>query len=155
MSRRRTRWVDFVQTDQIALIGAAAPGTLNNLEVVSEAELETIGDGATLVRVVGHIFLIRTAGTPVLTGCLWFADAFVGATRPIDWNQDAFERKSNMWSFLYASSVQSNSARFDVDIRTKRKVSAGDTLLLSLQNHSLVNNDVNFVAHLRFLMLLP
>ena len=155
MAKRKTRWVDLVQTTPIVLAGAVAPGTINNLVVVSEIELESIGDGATLIRTVGHLFAVRNAGTPVLTGMLWFADAFVGATRPTDWDQDAFERKSNMWSFLYSSAVQSGSGRDDIDIRTKRKVSPGQTLLLSLQNHSTAGQDVQVVLHMRFLFLLP
>ena len=154
-SRRRTQWVDALQTSAQLLPGAVAPGTVVDITILSEAEMEELGGGVTLIRVVGHLYCTRTAGTPAVTGCLWLAPAYAGAVFPVDWTQDEFQREANIWSFQYAGNVQSGASRFNIDIRSKRKLGQGKTLQLSLQNHNIAGNDASIFFHLRCLLLLP
>ena len=155
--KRRTRWIDAISTDAIALAGAVAPGTVVNRTLLTEAELETIADGATLIRTVGSVNMIRTAGSPVVTLALWFAPNYPAAVFPADWTQDVFEREkvfqTEMWHMNLGSNSQGSHRMFDV--RSKRRVSPGQVCLGSFQNHSVAGNDAQFTYHLRFLMLLP
>ena len=65
----------------IPLVGAAAPGTVKNETIIAETELENLGR-FTITRVVGEIWISRTAGSPVCSFALSVFDNFPGATFP-------------------------------------------------------------------------
>ena len=153
MARRRTTWISAVETDGVALAGAAAPGPVVNETLVSEAEHENT-PGATVVRVVGDFCLRRTAGSPIVTWALWWAPNYVGAVLPTDWTQDVFERESVMLVGMFAPNI-GDFRRYPFDVRTKRKISKGTTLVLSVQNHTVAGNDAQIMYNLRSLLLLP
>ena len=155
MAKRRTRWVDTVSTTAVVLAGAVAPGTVVDEAILPESELETLGTGATIIRVVGHIIMRSDAGAPVVTGCLWLAPNYAGAVFPTDWLNDTFERNAVMATFMWQPKAGLSTEPTPVDIRTKRKVSPGTSLILSLQNHSIASQDAAYVYHLRALLLLP
>ncbi len=154
-SRRRTQWIDAIQTTSVTLSGAAAPGTVLDTTMISEAEMENVGGGATLLRTIGDIWTTRVAGSPVVTHTLFLAQNFPGAVGIADWDQDAFQREQMLATWLVTPVQNPNALRTMVDIRSKRKLTQGVTLQLSSQNHSVVGNDVVFAFHLRFLILLP
>ena len=155
MAKRRTRWIDTVSTTPVALAGAAAPGTVIDESILPENELETLGTGATLIRVVGHIHLSSLLIDPVVTAALWFAPNYAGAVFPVDWLNDVFERQSVIWTGLWRPKATKHSNVTVIDIRAKRKVSPGQSLILSMQNHSPAGSDAEYVYHLRSLLLLP
>ncbi len=155
--RRRYQWIDAIQTTAVALVGAAAPGTVSDQTIIGEAELENIGGGATLLRVVGDIWLRRTQGTaPVVTGTLFNLQGYGSAVAPIDWQQDEFQRTANLGSWLWmVGSTDALTIHQSIDLRTKRKLGQGILTVLAMQNHSIATNDAEFVFHLRCLLLLP
>jgi hypothetical protein len=130
MAKRRTRWVDATLTNLTAVAGAAAPGTVVNETLVSEAELESFGSGSTIIRVVGDLVLVRAAGAPLVTVAWWLASNYAGAVFVADWDTDAFERERVMFTKLVQPTASYNPETA-IDIRTKRKVSLGTTLLSS------------------------
>ena len=155
-SKRRTQWIDAVQSTQVNVAGAAAPGTVVDTSIIGEAELENLGaQGLTLIRVIGDLWFRRTAGTAVLSAALWDAPNYAGAVWPTDWVQDTYERRANLGSWsIWVSSVY-EVHHIKVDLRTKRKMSSGNSIVLSLQNHSIAGNDAQAMWHLRALVLLP
>ena len=80
--RRRFQWVDAIEATYIAIAGAVAPGTIVTNTIITEAELENVGGGATLIRVVGDIVTQETVGVPVVTYTLAIMEQFAGATSP-------------------------------------------------------------------------
>ena len=154
--RRKTQWIDGLVTSNVAVAGAAAPGTVVDTTMLAEAELENIGGGGTLIRVVGDLIFRRTAGAPVVTAVLFVAQNYVGAVNPTDWDVDAFQREENLGSWMSAGMDTTLSwDRHHIDLRTKRKLTQGVTVQLAVQNHSVAANDLNFNCHFRFLILLP
>jgi len=155
--RRRTQWIDSIEANEFAIDGAAAPGTIVNTPIVSEAEFENLGGGGTLIRVIGDIFTRRTQGVaPVFTHTLFLSQEFVGSSAsPTDWVEDSFQRMSMLGTWLGMVATDALLYRLTVDLRTKRKVMQGVRLILSSQNHSVATNDVAVAFHLRALILLP
>ena len=97
--KRRTQWVEGINTAYQDLLGAAAPGTVLDEVIVSEGELENFNN-PTIIRVVGDILLLSSLGRPVVTATLWVAPRYADAILPSDWDQDAFQRGSVMWTKL-------------------------------------------------------
>ena len=156
-SRRRYQWIDAIVTTEVALVGAAAPGTIIEEAILLETELENIGGGGTLIRVVGDIWARRTQGTaPILTSTLFVAQQHVGVVQPTDWVQDTFQNKFVLGTWLgMVGSTDALTVHFKVDLRTKRKLGQGVAVFMAMQNHSLANQDIAYVFHLRCLLLLP
>ena len=156
-SRRRYQWIDAIVSSETALVGAAAPGTIIEDAIVLESELENIGGGATLMRVVGDIWIRRTAGTaPIVSHTLFVAQQFVGIVQPTDWVGDTFQNKMVLGTWLsMVGSTDGLTVHHRVDLRTKRKLGQGVAVLLASQNHSIATNDTAYVFHLRCLLLLP
>ncbi len=155
--RRRYQWIDAIQTSAITLNGAAAPGTVSDQTIIGEAELENIGGGATLMRVVGDIWVRRLAGTaPIVTATLFNLQGYGSAVAPADWQQDEFQRTANLGSWLWmVGSTDGLTVHQSIDLRTKRKLGQGILTVLAVQNHSVAGENVSFVFHLRCLLLLP
>ena len=154
-SSRRTQWIDAVETTRVALNGAAAPGTINNDILIGENEVENVGGNVTLLRTVGDLWIQRNAGNAVVTATMFLGQAFAGAVQPTDWNQDAFQRRENLYSWMVVGSASDEGSHIVVDVRTKRKIGQGQSLYLSLQNHSIAGNDARYAFHFRHLILLP
>ncbi len=154
--RRRTQWIDAINTGPITVLGAIAPGTLNEETMVSEGEMENIGGGATLIRTVGEIWTLQSVGAPAFTHTLFLAQNFVGATFPADWDADAFQRQQVLGTWMGLLDAGSNrSYRHSIDLRSKRKLTQGLSLTLSTQNHRTAGHDLQYAFHLRMLLLLP
>ncbi len=154
--RRRTRWIDSLLTSRTALAGAAAPGTIIDSVLMTETEIESLGDGATLIRIVGDIWTCDSAGDPVVSHNIWLSPAYAGIVLIADWEQDAYERTSMLGTWMVVP--DSNTAlckHTRVDLRSKRKLSPGTQLTLSSQNYAIANNDATISFHLRMLLLLP
>ena len=154
-SRRRFQWIDVVQTTLQAVAGAVAPGTVADDSTILESEIENVGGALTLIRTVGDILVRRTAGTPIATCTLYVAQAFTGAGRIADWDNDAFQRMQVLGTWLTLGDSIQNLYPIRVDLRTKRKLGQGELVILSIQNHSTAGNDFSYVYHLRHLVMLP
>ena len=155
MARRKTQWIDTVETTIVTVAGAAAPGTVSNELILSEAELENVPN-STLIRVVGTIWYVASAGAPIVTAALWLAPNYTDSVLPLKWDNDEFQRGSMLWTDLFMSSSSSDDpVRRTLDIRSKRRMTQGSDLTLSFMNHAVANNDVSIVYHLRCLLLLP
>ena len=154
-TKRRYQWIDSVVSTEVAVAGAAAPGTVVSTGVVLEQELENIGGGATLIRVVGDLWLRNNAGVTVTTQTLYILQAFVGGVSPTDWTNDTFQRKDMLGTWMTYMTAAEPVVHHKIDLRTKRKVGQGVAIDLATQNHSLGGNDISFVFHLRALLLLP
>jgi len=153
--RRRFQWIDALVSSPIAVAGAAAPGTISNQTIISEVELENVGGGATMMRVVGDIILRATAGNPVFTYALWVFPAYVGSVQPTDWDNDTFQRADMLGTWTVQAPVADRISIVRVDLRTKRKLGQGVQVQLAIQNHSIAGNDASIAFHLRSLLLLP
>ena len=155
-NRRRTQWIDAIDATGFSIAGAAAPGTIVSNLLVGEAEMENVGGGATLLRVIGDIWTRRSAGTaPTVTHTLFMNQAFAGAVDVVDWNNDAFQRPQMLGTWMYVPGTDVLIVRERVDIRTKRKLMQGNRLTLEFQNHALAGENVFVSFHLRMLLLLP
>ena len=155
-SRRRTQWIDAIASTSQNINGAAAPGTVFSNLLVGEAEMENLGGGVTLLRVIGDIWTRRIAGTaPVVTHTLFMNQAFAGAVDVVDWNNDAFQRKQMLGTWMHIPGTDVLIVRERVDIRTKRRFGQGERFTLESQNHSIAGENVNMTFHLRMLLLLP
>ena len=156
-SRRRTRWVDALRSDVLVLAGAAAPGSIVDEALITETEMEQELVGGTIIRVVGSIFVLRTAGSPVVTAAIWMAPTYVGSVLPSDWTNDTFNRPGVMYTEMWngASVGTPHENRTVMDVRSKRKIEPGKQLLLSLQNHRVAGHDAQVTYHLRMLVLMP
>ena len=156
MSRkRRYQWIDAIQATEIAVVGAAAPGTIVNTGIVLETELENVGGGATLIRVVGDIWMRTLLGVPIATFSLYLQEAYAGAIAPTDWDTDTFQRRDMLGTWMLTAIAGQTLGHVAVDLRTKRKMGQGVALDLAAQNHSIAGQDMRFVFHLRALLLLP
>jgi len=153
VAKRKTQWIDTVNSTANSLVGAAAPGTIVNEVILSENELENVPN-STLIRVVGNLIFARSAGTPVITAALWLAPNYSGVALPTDWDNDTFQRGSVLWTTMFMDTVGSTTVNHHLDIRSKRRMTQGMDLNLSIQNHSLAGNTVLFSFHLRCLLLL-
>ena len=154
--RRRTQWVDAILSDVTTIAGAAAPGTLVEQSIVTEVEMENIGGGATVIRIIGDIWTLQSAGAPVVTHTLYLRQEYQGVTSVSDWVNDAFQRTEVMATWMVALDSGSSQAHHTmVDIRSKRKLRQGISLLLSSQNHRIAGHDATYLFHLRCLLLLP
>ncbi len=155
-SRRRTQWIDAIDSTGFSVAGAAAPGTIVSTSLVTEGELENLGGGVTLLRVIGDIWTRRTAGTaPVITHTLFQRQAYAGQVNPTDWANDEFQRVNMLGTWMHVPGTDVLIVRERVDLRTKRKFGQGVALTLETQNHSIANQDVFVTLHLRMLLLLP
>ena len=155
--RRKFQWIDAIQSTLFNVVGAAAPGTVVSNAIVAETEVENVGGGATLMRVVGDIFWRSTAGTPVATATLFLFQPYLGAARPTDWDNDTFQRATVLGTWM-AATVTGGSETMThtrIDLGTKRKLTQGMELDLEIQNHSTAGNDFAVAFHLRALLLLP
>ena len=154
--RRKFQWVDAIVATPVALVGAAAPGTLVSSTIITENELENVGGGATLMRVVGQIITGELQNKPVVTHTLFVFENYVGSALPADWDNDTFQRAGVLGTWMvFPGSNTLLTVSTEVDLRTKRKLGQGVTVLLHSQNHAIANQDAEFVFHLRCLLLLP
>ncbi len=154
--RRRFQWIDSITSGYVALAGAVAPGTIVNSAIITEAELENVGGGATLIRVVGDIITQEVVGVPVVTHTLFIQQAFAGAGFPADWDGDTFQRADVLGTWMHGPCSNTLFTVHErIDLRTKLKLGQGIELDLASQNHSVATNDAIFIFHLRFLLMLP
>jgi len=150
---RKTKWIDSIQTDLQTLAGAADPGTLANLVMVSSVETQN-AQGATIVKVVGQLILRQFEGVPVITAALHVESP--QSSSEDDWTALAFQQRAGiMWTGIWVGTTALPVVVIDLNVRTKRVVNHGGELILSLQNHSAASNSVQYVFHLRTLLLLP
>ena len=155
MAKRTTTWDIALDTSFTSLPGAVAPGTIVNVTTLGESAIESKYRGGTLIRIVGDIVVVRTAGTPVVSFVIWFAGAYSGFTFPIDWGFDELERNNVLMSWMSAVETSMQTWRIAVDVRSKRKLGAGVSLQLAVQNHSAATNDCSFAYTLKHLILMP
>jgi len=154
-SRRRYQWIDAIVATEISLLGAAAPGTIVNQTLVAEAELENIGGGGTLIRIVGDVYMRVALGNPVVTFSIFLAQQFAGAVQPTDWGNDEFQRKQYLGGKMLMGLQGNENGHWSVDLRTKRKLTQGIAMDVGIQNHATAGNDARVAFHLRMLVLLP
>ncbi len=153
--RRRTVWTRNIVSSATALAGSAAPGTLVSVVLLGETETEGRAAGGTIIRVVGDICMLRTAGVPVISAVIHTQATHLGAGSPTDWDADALEREAVMWTALWHPNLGNADPVRHIDVRTMRKVSSGTDLQIAFQNHAVAGNDAQFVFILGVLILLP
>ena len=155
-ARRRTQWIDIIASDLATIAGAAAPGTIVQTNVLLESELEELHGGATLIRIIGDIWTVQSAGAPVITHSLLMLQNYTGAVAPTDWANDEFQRHEMIGTWMIVMDSGSTIAHHTmVDLRSKRKMRQGMALTLQSQNHRVAGHDATFALHLRCLLLLP
>ena len=153
-TRRQTQWIDASSTSLVALAGAVAPGTIVNETIISEGEFENLGK-LTVTRIVGEIWISRTAGSPVVTATLLTLENYPGAVFPVDYTPDVWQRPNNMWSAMWhGTSATDGPMKIPVDVRSQRKMGQGHILILAMQNHSIAGQDAQYTFHLRALVKL-
>ena len=152
---RRVQWFDSLLTDAFTLVGAAAPGTLTNDIILSAGELDGAGGKVTLTRIVGEIWLRATVGNPSFTAVIHFeSDQHAVET---DWTAASIEdRPDVVWTGTWRGQASTSVAptKIAIDVRAKRIMQRG-ALLLSMQNHSIAGNDLQYIYHTRSLVMLP
>ena len=147
-AKRRTVW-----KDAIAETGALAATTVSGEILLAESDIEGLGSGVTVTRVVGSISLSYAAGVAnVVSGMLWVAPVYSGATTP-SLSIDTFERNRTMWTFQRVIDLADDTTLIMVDVRTQRKLGSGVALELILDNKAA--NALTYSYHLRSLVLLP
>ncbi len=148
---RRTQWIDSLITTPQTVAATA----VSTNAVVTEAEIENLGGGTTLVRVIGDIVMARTASTPVASANLYIQDTYLGSAAPTSWVQDTYQRQNLLWTRLWfgTSAIVQDQMPMWVDLRSKRKVTQGQLVNLAIENYG--DGALTFVMHLRCLFLLP
>ncbi len=157
MSRRRkTQWIDALSSTEVAVAG----GAISNVTQVTEAELENLGGGMTLVRVIGDILpRVRASGGAVVqaTFNLFMFEPYAGGVQPTVWDIDTYQRRSMLGTWMWRDAGVANQAgvprSIHVDLRTKRKIGQGERIELATATTG--TGGVSFFSHLRFLFLLP
>ena len=154
--RRRTQWIDALATTEIAVAG----GAIDNTTQVSEAELENMGGGMTLVRVIGDILpRVCASGGAVVqaTFNLFVFEPYAGGVAPTAWDVDTYQRKSLLGTWMWRDGGVANQLgaprSIHVDLRTKRKIGQGERIELATATGG--TGGVSYFSHLRFLFLLP
>ena len=154
-SRRQMMWIDSLQSDIQNVIGAAAPGTIVDFTLLSGAETADAGK-STITRIVGELWMRASVGAPVVT----MAIHVLGAqdTAETDWTAFAFEQRPNiLWTGMYFGIAGDGSiqpTKIPIDIRAKRKLTTGSAIVLSVQNHAIINNDCAMTLYTRSLLML-
>ena len=156
--RRRYQWIDAVDLD--ITTNTVAAGAVRNSDVVSEAELENLGGGMTLQRIVGRIVIVDGDATPSSFAlALFMQPTYAGATLPTDWTvPDTYQSKNVLWSDVGRSEgLGANRLcvprTYPMDWRSARKMSQGFKIVLAVDNAFL--GIVRMGFHLRFLFQLP
>ena len=145
--KRKTVWEDEVVNNTTL----AATSILDTV-ILPEARIETLGD-ITVTRIIGELTMSFTVGNVnTVKAAIWIAAAYGGATTPADWNADAFQRSRVMWTMHRQMRLTDDTLFVPIDIRTKRKMSSGTELLLSIENTS--GNLLSMAFHIRTLMAL-
>ena len=154
--RRKFQWIDNLNTAPIVV----AAGAVSTTTQITEAELENLGGGVTLMRVVGDI--IPLCSTVATNGAVTFAlftfEQYTGSVAPTDWSlNDTYQGRRLLGTWLWRADQLANRAgvprSIHVDLRTKRKLGQGIAVSLAVENHA--SQPIDFVAHLRLLLLLP
>ena len=155
MAKRRTQWIDTIETSRPTLAGQA----LAHIDIVSEADFENLGGGVTIVRIVGEMWFSGPAldDSPTVAWAIWLAAEFSGSGNPDILNNDFFQcqRVMSTGMFLQNGRDDDQYVKMDVDIRGKRKVGQGQALKLSFENFALSGQVFEYAYYLRTLLLLP
>jgi len=147
-TRRRTVWKDSIIAN-----GALAGTTVVANPLLAETDIEGLGSGVTVTRIVGDLFLTYAVGVAnVISGAIWVTPQFGGVGVPA-LVIDFFERSRVMWTMQRQIDLADDTTRVPIDIRTQRKLGSGVALDLVLDNKSV--NALTFSFHLRALVLLP
>ncbi len=157
MGKRRYQWIDAIDMGQTSI----AAGGFSNQDVLTEAELENVGGGATLERIVGTIIVTAGAATRgQLAMGIFVVETYAGATLPTAASMlapDTYQRKDCLWTGIGITQADADFSFsvprvHHVDWRSKRKMTQGTkvTLLSAVVSSAM---RVNF--HLRFLLALP
>ena len=145
--KRKTVWKDVVIDNQ-----AIAGATILNLTILSEIDIEGLGD-VTVSRIVGQLSFAYAVGTRnTLKSVIWVSPTWAGVTLPVAWIADAFERSRVMWTMHAMQDLADDTRHIELDIRTKRKLSSGVELTMTLENTAA--NIVDFALHTRVLLAL-
>ena len=148
-SKRRTVW-----KDAIAPANTLAATTVVEEILLAEADIESLGSGVTVTRIVGSLSLHFAAGvTNVVAAAIWVRPTYLGAAAPTSLNIDFFERSRTMWTMQRMIDPADDTTLVPIDIRTQRKLGSGVELDLVIENKSA--QIVTFAYHLRSLVLLP
>ena len=155
--RRRYQWIDAVDFTQTS----TAANALGSFDQVTEAEIENLGGGLVLERIVGSLVVTNGAvGRGQYGVALWTSETFAGASLPTAaalQQPDFYQRKEMLWTGY--GCVQTG-ADFDfgvprvhhIDWRSKRKMGQGMKISLLVAP---VSNAVRSSFHLRYLFVLP
>ena len=154
--RRRTQWIDALSSTEVVV----AAGAIDNTTQVSETELENMGGGMTLLRVIGDILpRVRASGGAVVQAqfTLFVFEPYAGGVAPTAWDVDTYQRKSMLGTFMWRDAGVANQAgvprSIHVDLRTKRKIGQGERIELATSTTG--TGGTSYFSHLRFLFLLP
>ena len=156
--RRRYQWIDAIEFTNAASVAANG---LGNADIVSETEIENLGGGITLERIVGSIIVTAgSVGRAQYAVALMVIETYAGATLPnvASFNTpDLYQRKDNLWSSHGRIETSQDFAfgvprTFQIDWRSRRKMSQGQKITLFVQPQS---NAVRYTYHLRMLFALP
>ena len=155
--RRRYQWIDAVDFTQTS----TAANALGSFDQVTEAEIENLGGGLVLERIVGNLVVTNGAvGRGQYGVAIWMNETYAGATLPTAaalQQPDFYQRKEMLWT---GYGTLQTGADFDfgvprvhhIDWRSKRKCGQGMKVSLLVAP---VSNACRSSFHLRYLFVLP
>ena len=155
MAKRRTQWIDTIQTARPSVAGLS----MSHVDLVSESDFENLGGGVTIVRLVGELWFSgeAVADAPTVAWAIWLAAEYAGSANPTILDNDFFQRQRVMHTGMYFRDGTDDHTWYkkDIDIRGKRKVGQGQALKLSFENFALGAQAFVYGYHIRTLLLLP
>ena len=105
--RRRYQWIDAIDLAQTSI----AAGTVSQQGLLTEAEIENVGGGATLERIVGSIIVTAgSVGRGQLHMGLFLLETYAGATIPTAAalaSPDTYQRKDCLWTGIAVACANS------------------------------------------------
>ena len=148
-TKRRTVWKDSISPAQ-----TLAATTITEEVLLAESDIEALGSGVTVTRIVGTLSISAVAGaTNIVAAAVWLTPAYSGRGIPSALSIDFFERSRTMWTLQRMIDLADDTTHVPIDIRTQRKLGSGVSLDMIVENKSA--NVITFAYHLRCLVLLP
>ncbi len=155
--KRRYQWIDAIDLAQTSI----AAGAISDQGLLTEAELENVGGGATLERIVGSIIVTAGAATRgQMAMGIFLLEQYAGASIPTVAAMaanDTYQRKDCLWTGIAITAADGDFSFavprvHHLDWRSRRKLGQGVrcTLLTTATSSAM---RVSF--HLRFLLALP
>lgn len=160
-NRRRLRWYDIAANRTV--LASAAGGSIAQEILLTETQIEELGGGMTLMRIIGDIYLSRVGTAPVVQMVIVAQHAQAAASKVAGYYgpanvEDNAEEMGTLWNRLWADvDLSFSGTHVPVDIRRRIKLQQGMEVALYLENWTLsaAADNASYLYHLRCLVALP